>query len=332
MENLNSMPVWLFRCNYEGNRIDTPQYKDVPFLYKQNCCPITILNNETWDNNCFNILLRGTKDDVSWEEYAKDHPNETKKNIPSYVKRFVDLANLVKQQDILVVLEYKDDGKGTGTKPNKKMGILRKGSSIITIPCNNYNLHYLKLYPDSVITIQKNEYPILNGLIPSNVTLGPIINRADAIMELYHYIKDKTPIKLAIHNFPNEKIEDLCALWLQTKYADENIRLVKVYVKNGLLNFPVLDILGKTKDNNVLAAQVSYTDNKSTVISKIKKLKLLMTELHLMFTKYTDEKFDRDCRTKGDDVKHVSIDKVWTDLYNDNQLRKKVEELFLHSY
>ena len=105
----------------------------------------------------------------------------------------------------------------------------------------------------------------------------------------------------------------------------------KVYIENGQLNFPVLDILGKTSSNNVLAAQVSYTENENTILSKMKMLNMIKTELHLMFTKLSDEKYIK-LSTKGDfrDIMHVSLDKVWTDLYNDCALREKVEELFIN--
>ena len=322
------MPVWLFRCNYVDLGSKMPQYKEVTSLYEHNRCPITILFTETWDKYCYETLLCGNKS-VSWELYAEKHPGEIRSSIPSYVDRFVKLANLAKAQDILVILEYKDNGKGTGNKPEKKVGIIRKGSSIKSKQGDSYELFYLELDTDSVITIPKNEYTILNGLIPSNVTLGPVVNRADAMNELYHYIKDKTPITLALQNFPNERIEDLCTLWLQSKYANDDIRLEKVYIENGQFNFPVLDILGKTKKNNVLAAQVSYTDNENTILSKIDKLKTIKTERHLMFTKLSEDKYQKLC-AKGNikDIIHVSLDEVWKDLCSDYDSKKKVEALF----
>ena len=315
MNITNNMPVWLFRCNYIDLGSKMPQYKDVTSLYEHNRCPITILYTETWDKHCYETLLKGEK--VS--------------HAPSYVDRFIKLAHLAKEQDVLIILEYKDDGKGTGNKPEKKIGIIRKGSSIESKKDSIYELFYLELDADSVITIPKNQYTILNGLIPSNVTLGPVLIRATAVNELYHFIKDKTPITLTLQNFPNERIEDLCTLWLKSKYADEIIRLEKVYIENGQLNFPVLDILGKTSSNNVLAAQVSYTENENTILSKMKMLNMIKTELHLMFTKLSDEKYIK-LSTKGDfrDIMHVSLDKVWTDLYNDCTLREKVEELFIN--
>ena len=313
MDTTNNMPVWLFRCNYIDLGSKMPQYKDVTSLYEHNRCPITILSTEKEDRYCYETLLKGEK--VS--------------HAPSYVDRFIKLANLAKEQDVLIILEFKDGGKGTENKPEKKIGIIRKGSSIESMKDIIYELFYLELDADSVITIPKNKYTILNGLIPSNVTLGPVLNRATAVNELYHFIKDKTPITLALQNFPNEKIEDLCTLWLQSEYADEDIRLEKVYIENGQLNFPVLDILGKTNSNNVLAAQVSYTENENTILSKIEKLKMIKTELHLMFTKLSDEKYKK-LSTRGDfrDIMHISLDKVWTDLNNDCTLREKVEELF----
>lgn len=328
MDTINNMPVWLFRCNYIDLGSKMPQYKDVTSLYEHNRCPITILSTETWDKYCYEELLCGNKK-VSWEAYAENHTNETKSNIPSYVDRFVKLADLAKVQDVLVILEYKDDGRGTENKPEKKIGIIKKGSSIELIKGDSYEIFYLELDTDSVITIPKNEYMILNGLIPSNVTLGPVVNRAYAMNELYHFIKDKAPITLALQNFPNERIEDLCTLWLQSNYANDDIRLEKVYIENGQLNFPVLDILGKTKNNDVLAAQVSYTENDNTILSKIDKLKKIKTELHLMFTKLSEEKYEKLC-TKEDikDIIHVSLDKVWNNLCSDYSLKKKVEELF----
>lgn len=328
MDTANNKPVWLFRCNYIDLGSKMPQYKDVTSLYEHNRCPITILFTETWDKYCYEELLGGNKS-VSWEAYAENHPNDTKSNIPSYVDRFVKLVDLAKVQDVLVILEYKDDGKGIGNKPEKKIGIIRKGCSIELIKGDSYEIFYLELDADSVITIPKNEYTILNGLIPSNVTLGPVVNRACAMNELYHSIKDNIPITLSLQNFPNERIEDLCTLWLQSNYANDDIRLEKVYIENGQMNFPVLDILGKTKNNDVLAAQVSYTDNDNTILSKIDKLKMIKTELHLMFTKLSEDKYEKLCaKRKVEDIIHVSLDKVWKELNSDYLLKKKVEELF----
>lgn len=337
MDTANNMPVWLFRCNYIDLGSKMPQYKDVTSLYEHNRCPITILFSETWDKYCYKELHSGKKS-VSWEAYAENHPNETKSNIPSYVDRFVKLAYLAKVQDVLVILEFKDDGKGIGNKPEKKIGIIRKGCSIELIKGDSYEIFYLELDTDSVITIPNNKFTILNGLIPSNVTLGPIQSRANAINELYHFIRDKRPIKRELQNLPNEKIEDLCCKWLQSKYAKE-FQLKSVYVANGKSNFPVLDILGKTEENGILAAQVSYTENIGTIVSKIKKLVEIEFDIHLMFTNLTKDLFTNSCKKKGEegakpgtDVKHVQLETVWDNLINDDDGRSYIEDLFSQSY
>ena len=338
MIRTNNMPVWLFRCNYIDNASKWPQYKDVTTFYEHNRCPITILFTETWDKYCYETLVNGKTEDVSWETYAQEHPNEKKVGIPRYIKIFLNLAEEVKKQDVLVILEYKDDGKGTGNKPDKKIGIIRKGSKIETYRGDNYELFYLELEPNSVITTQKNQYTILNGLIPSNLTLGPINNREDAINELYHYIKGKTPITLQLQNLPNEKIEDLCCEWLKSSHA-KDYKLEKVYVANGYLNFPVLDIMGKTFTNQVLVAQVSYTDNIGTIISKVKKLVMIDTDEHLMFSKLSYDDFTQECKKRkedinniGRDVKYIPLATVWNDLYNDKTKKGFIENLFKDSY
>ena len=318
----NNMPVWLFRCNYVDSSRKMPQYEQVATMYEHNYCPITILKEEEWDKSCYYARLKGEK--VS--------------NVPSYIDRFVKLADAVKNEDVLVVLEYKDDGKGKGNKPEKKIGIIRKGSIIKTTTKVKYEIFYLELDTDSVITIPNNKFTILNGLIPSNVTLGPIQSRANAINELYHFIKDKRPIKRELQNLPNEKIEDLCCKWLQSKYAKE-YRLETVYVANGKYNFPVLDILGKTEGNSVLAAQVSYTENIGTIVTKIKKLVEIEFDIHLMFTNITQAVFTNSCKKKGEegakpgtDVKHVQLETVWENLNNDNEEKSYIENLFRQSY
>ena len=62
----------------------------------------------------------------------------------------------------------------------------------------------------------------------------------------------------------------------------------------------------------------------------MEKLKKIKTELHLMFTKLSYEKYIK-LSAKGDfrDIMHVSLNKVWKDLYNDCTLKEKVKELFM---
>ena len=175
-------------------------------------------------------------------------------------------------------------------------------------------------------------------MIPSNTTLGPINNRENAVNEFYHFIKDKTTIKRELENLPNDKIEDLCCEWLKTDYAKE-YQLQVVYVENGKHNFPVLDIMGKTIHDQVLAAQVSYTESVDTIISKVKKLVTLGIDTHLMFTKLSDTDFKNKCKEKGEkeakkgtDGRHVSQQKGGEDLKNEIKNRSFIEKMFEEAY
>ncbi len=337
MNRNDNMPVWLFRCNF--NHYEKAYKEKVAPFYEKNRCPIQIQKHETWDKYCYNKLINENKsrEEISWDEYAKDHPKEKKKEVSTYISKFATLANAVKQKAILVVLEYKDI-KGEKCE-DVKLGIIPKGKEIGVERGNNgkdYELFYYEL--ESVIKIRKNVYSILNGLIPSNTTLGPINNRENAVNEFYHFIKDKTTIKRELENLPNDKIEDLCCEWLKTGHAKE-YQLQVVYVENGKHNFPVLDIMGKTIHDQVLAAQVSYTESVDTIISKVKKLVTLGIDTHLMFTKLSDTDFKNKCKEKGEkeakkgtDVKHISLQKVWEDLTNDIKKRSFIEKLFEDAY
>ena len=329
------MPVWLFRCNYEGNRIDNPQYKDVPALYEQNCCPITILENEKWDRYCLDKKQK--RKEPIWEEFTSEK-DAKKKPVPSYIKNFINLFETAQEEDVLVILEY-NNGKENG-RP-RKLGILRNINSIdkfIDVP-NLYEVFCLKLDPNTVITISENKFEILNGLFLPNVTLGKISNRKKAINELYRSLKSgENQVSQCLDNLPNEKIEDLCARWLQTDHA-KVFKLRKVYVENGKLNFPVLDIMGRTFNGEVLAAQVSYTEDCQTIINKVKKLVKIHTEKHLMFTRLENEVFEQKCKKKGEEeadaeinVEHVCLGKVWDDLNNDKNEKDFILKLFKDSY
>ena len=97
--------------------------------------------------------------------------------------------------------------------------------------------------------------------------------------------------------------------------------------------------MGKTYNNLVLAAQVSYTKDYQTIINKVRKLVKIHTELHLMFTRLTDDEFKQRCKKKGEekaeagtDVRHVSLIKVWEDLNNDEKENVFILKLFNDSY
>ena len=326
------MPVWLFRCNYIDMGNKWPQYENVSTFYEQNRCPITILASETWDKYCYNAFLEGKNNkDISWDVYSKSHPNERKATVPMYLNRFFTLTNKASNQDVLVILEFKDNGKGK--KPNIKIGILRKATEIKVFKGNNYEIFYLELDPESVVVMPKGRYSILNSLIPSNVTLGPVMSRENAINELYYHVKDGSIIRKQLDNLPNDKIEDLCTMWLQSKFAGK-YKFREVYVKNGRLNFPFLDILGKTENNELLAAQVSFTNDKGIILSKIDKLKRAIENVtYILFTRLSKQDFDSLCNKKSiQDVNHVSLGQVWDDLYNDPALKGKVEKFFMDSY
>lgn len=337
MDYTKNLPVWLFRCNYEAKRVDNPQYKDVPALYEQNCCPITILENEKWDKYCYNKLKIG--EEPTWDDFPNKNKETNTKTVPKYIRSFMKLYEVAKKEDVLVVLEYKD---GEKNERPRKLGILHNVNTIDVFKTDQklYDIFCLKLNPKSVITTCGKEFAILNGLFLPNVTLGEIISRKVAINELYRSLKSgKNQISLCLENLPNEKIEDLCAYWLQSDHAGKDLKLKTIYVENGELNFPVLDIMGKTFFNEVLAAQVSYTKDDQTIINKVKKLVKIHTEIHVMFTLLSQDEFNQKCKKKGEDeaqtgtdVKSVSLKEVWEDLYNDEKGKEFILKLFKDSY
>lgn len=259
-EPLFEEPIYLVRCNYTDKSASELEY-----LYENNIVSICIQEEETIDQKYFDDLINGN--------------NPPYNNKLPYIQRFVNLANLVKEQDVIVIASY--------LEKNPKIGLIKKGSEMFCKEGNEFKLFCLKMksvyctpnWGDEFDSIDLRTYPILKSIIPSQVTISAVNQRKNAIYGIYYGVK--YPLDLSL--MTDSAIEVMCTEWLRSRFANEKYRICYQIIRTGG-NFADVDILGANNQNKIVAVQVSNTVDINLVSKKIDKLKSFTSDEKIMFS------------------------------------------------
>ncbi len=297
-EPLFEEPIYLVRCNYTGKSASELEY-----LYENNIVSICIQEEETEDQNYFDALING-----------KNPPYNNK--LP-YIQRFVNLVNLVKEQDVIVIASY--------LEKNPKIGLIKKGSEMFCKEGNEFKLFCLKMksvyctpnWGEEFNSIDLRTYPILKSIIPQQVTISAVNQRKNAIYGIYYGVK--YPLDLSL--MTDSAIEVMCTEWLRSRFANEKYRICYQIIRTGG-NFADVDILGANNKNKIVAAQVSNTSDINLVSKKIDQLNLFSSDEKIMFSMVhrPDLKEVSGCR-------NIFIRDVWNDFYSDSYYKVMLERL-----
>lgn len=297
-EPLFEEPVYLVRCNYTGKSASELEY-----LYENNIVSICIQEEQTEDQKYFDDLINGN--------------NPPYNNKLLYIRRFVNLVNLAKEQDVIAIASYL--GK------NPKIGLIKKGSEIFCKEGNEFKLFCLKMksvyctpnWGEEFDSIDLRTYPILKSIIPQQVTISAINQRKSAIYGIYYGVK--YPLDLSL--MTDSAIEVMCTEWLRSRFAKEEYRICYQIIRTGG-NFADVDVLGANNQNRIVAAQVSYTTDINLVSKKIDKLNSFSSDEKIMFSNVhrPDLKSINGCR-------NIFIGDVWEDFYSDSYYKVMLERL-----
>lgn len=297
-EPLFEEPIYLVRCNYTDKSAS-----EIEYLYENNIVSICIQVEETIDQTYFDELINDN-----------NPPYNSKL---SYIQRFANLVNLVKEQDVLVIASYL--GK------NPKIGLIKKGSEILRRGGNGFKLFCLKMksvyctpnWGEEFDSIDLSTYPILKSIIPQQVTISAVNQRRNAIYGIYYGVK--YPLDLSL--MTDSAIEIMCTEWLRSQFADESFRICYQIMRIGG-NFADVDVLGANNQNKMVAAQVSNTTDINLVSKKIDKLNSFSSDEKIMFSMVhrPDLKEINGCR-------NIFIRDVWDDFYSDSYYKAMLERL-----
>jgi|GEM_PF-1427079 hypothetical protein len=236
-----------------------------------------ILVDQDFEKEDWNLILQGKK--------RKNKKTE-------FIGRWLSLDKSLKEKDALLVSTYLGYNR-------IKIGLLPKGSTFFSHSKNN---DFKVFQLENVKEIDRNENQIFSSLIPSQTTLSPIHQRSNFIIS--KYIGEKLPT--IIENLSPTSIELMCMEWLRSDFAPKQFQLKYQLLKIGG-NFPNIDIYGISKNDKELAAQVTLSNNKTTIAKKITKLKGTNIDIQILF-----------CSTEtGDEfeIPTFSIQKIFDELY-----------------
>ena len=297
-EPLFEEPIYLVRCNYTDKSASELEY-----LYENNIISICIQDEETADRDYFNDLINGN--------------NPAYNNKLPYIQRFVSLADLAKEQDVIIIASYL--GK------NPKIGLIKKDSEMFCKEGDGFKLYCLKMksvyctpnWSEEFNSIDLRTYPILKSIIPQQVTISAVNQRKSAIYGIYYGVK--YPLDLSL--MTDSAIEVMCTEWLRSRFANESYQICYQIIRTGG-NYADVDILGANSHNKIVAAQVSSTTDINLVIKKIEKLNAFSSDEKIMFSMVhrPDLKSINGCR-------NISIGDVWNEFYSDLYYKVMLERL-----
>lgn len=297
-EPLFEEPIYLVRCNYTDKSASELEY-----LYENNIVSICIQEEETIDQKYFDDLISGN--------------NPPYNNKLPYIQRFVNLANLVKEQDVIVIASY--------LEKNPKIGLIKKGAEIFCREGNGFKLFCLKMksvyctpnWGEQFDSIDLRTYPILKSIIPQQVTISAVNQRRNAIYGIYYGVK--YPLDLSL--MTDSAIEVMCTEWLRSRFANEKYQICYQIIRTGG-NFADIDIWGANNQNKIVAAQVSNTSDINLVSRKIDKLKSFSSDEKIMFSNVCRPDLE-----KVDGCLNIFIGDVWDDFYSDSYYKVMLDRL-----
>ena len=297
-ETLFEEPIYLVRCNYTGKSAS-----EIEYLYENNIASICIQDEETEDRDYFNDLINGN--------------NPAYNNKLPYIQRFVSLADLAKEQDVIIIASYLGQ--------NPKIGLIKKGSEMFCKEGDGFNLYCLKMksvyctpnWSEEFNSIDLRTYPILKSIIPQQVTISAVNQRKSAIYGIYYGVK--YPLDLSL--MTDSAIEVMCTEWLRSRFANESYRICYQIIRTGG-NYADVDILGANNQNKIIAAQVSNTTDINLVCKKIDKLNSFSSDEKIMFSMVyrPDLKSINGCL-------NIFIGDVWNEFYSDLYYKVMLERL-----
>lgn len=297
-ESLFEEPIYLVRCNYTEKSASELEY-----LYENNIVSICIQKEETIDQKYFDDLINGN--------------NPPYNNKLPYIQRFVNLVNLVKEQDVIVIASY--------LEKNPKIGLIKKGAEMFCKEGNGFKLFCIKMksvyctpnWGEQLDSIDLRTYPILKSIIPQQVTISAVNQRKNAIYGIYYGAK----YSLDLFLMTDSAIEVMCTEWLRSRFANEKYRICYQIIRTGG-NFADVDVLGANNQNKIVAAQVSNTSDINLVSKKIDKLRSFSSDEKIMFSNV-----NRPDLEKIDDCQNIFIGDVWNDFYSDSYYKVMLERL-----
>ena len=280
-------PVFLIRTNLYSKDADDVEAL-VDFLYENDIISINVRDRKGSDDNYFCKIFSG--------DIEKQDPKK------HYINQFYRLVKEVQSSDVIVIAHY--IGK------NPKVGLIRQGSNYF---CNDDKAGIYKLYCLKMESVQnissENKKRFLSTLIPSQLTILPVKRKLGVIYSIFK----ECAIPFELDSVSDSNLEILCAEYLRSGLSYQSVRVL-----GG--TFPDIDIIGYKSENELFAAQVSFTTDKKLIDKKIEKLcKFEEAKLKIMFSTFpSDEKTI---------PLNINIQDVWNHFAKDESYKKYLERL-----
>ncbi|WP_423819214.1 hypothetical protein V5739_00455 [Salinimicrobium sp. TIG7-5_MAKvit] len=277
--------------------LNYPPYHDF-FIFRINLHdPIAI--KDFWKKNEVAIHFNTEQDMEDWGKLkAGEQPEQL------YVQRWVQLQNELEKRDVIICASY----KGLGYK----MGVIRRSQEPAIKKSTEGFYAILPLEKSKEIDLDL--HPVLQGLLPSNVTISRIKKRNYRLRKLYHQMK----VKLPVREFDSNSYEIMVNEWLRSSHAPEEIRMKFQLLKTGS-NKKDIDIFGVSVLGEKMAVQVSDTNDPRTIMRKVRQLSNYEEFKKLFFFNINS--------SKEEDVEIIDLKQVVSDLENDNSYQELVQEL-----
>lgn len=250
-----------------------------------------------YDNNYIAILVDKDDEKKVWEKnIGNDKLNKSKKQ---FIDRWFSLQKSVNENDVLVLVTFK------GNKKAKIGKIIKKTQFEEYNKDSQFKLFKFEVNENSEFDLE--DFPIFSSIIPSQVTISPIIKRAKVIRHLYQY-GNLNQIDISLDNISEKSVELICLEWLRSAFAKENKLKYQLLLVGG--NYHNIDIFGVTEKGKRLAAQVTTTNDDHTIKLKIEKIKNHHSDIKILFSNC------KNISNPSPNIQMISLDTVWNDLLN----------------
>ena len=240
--NCKYLPIYIIRINLHDNK---EKIKD---FYKNN--EIAILVNQDNEKEYWNYL------------YQSNNVTKTPKNI-QFIQRWKKMEEVLQTSDILVIAKYLGEKKTKIAKISKNTKSIQRGKE------NEYKIYKL----EDVKEFENLEYPILNSIIPHQVTLSPVKQREELIHWLFSEEKYEKP-EISLKNISTNLVELICLEWLRSNLAPKDYKIQFQFYSLQTEPHFQLDFQQRLKPIHDLIVLSPYQVRKQTVLMLLQEFLL----------------------------------------------------------
>ncbi|RLI71131.1 MAG: hypothetical protein DRP02_05780 [Candidatus Gerdarchaeota archaeon] len=243
---------------------------------------------------------------IHYENICSTNPNKYKKNFRE-VKFAFDLMHKMSKEGAIVAADFRRIRKDAIL-----VGKITKGTKIGCLKKNEYKLKTMQL--SSFREVSFMDYPIFQSSQPRGTIKE--WSKVSKVLRYFYYEKE---LPLEVKSLSPEQLEIICYEFLKSK---EEIEFLLQPIGRRQKDF---DIYGLNKENIRICAQVTFAENKKTIINKLQSLQDSISNNDTILFFFAPKETEKFKKNDFPQIRFISIEKVFDYFIKDKSRLEKIK-------